>query len=115
MPLREEAQIINQLKLTKIDKLLLLIANYAGNFTKRVNHLKWTISKKCSFLRVYFREDMVMLTILYRNKIVIFDTPLWNESSLQLVKRREIPFDQTPQVISILSTGELMTGNSQVT
>jgi len=30
MPLREEAQIINQLKLTKIDKLLLLIANYAG-------------------------------------------------------------------------------------
>ena len=55
-----------------------------------------------------------MLTILYRNKIVIFDTPLWNESSLQLVKRREIPFDQTPQVISILSTGELMTGNSQV-
>ena len=57
---------------------------------------------------------MVMLTILYRNKIVIFDTPLWNESSLQLVKRREIPFDQTPQVISILSTGELMTGNSQV-
>ena len=114
MPLREEAQIINQLKLTKIDKLLLLIANYAGKkstyIAKRATQIKIRFSE-----RMYFREDMVMLTILYRNKIVIFDTPLWNESSLQLVKRREIPFDQTPQVISILSTGELMTGNSQVT
>ena len=113
MPLREEAQIINQLKLTKIDKLLLLIANYAGNKSTycKASHP----NKKIRFSeRMYFREDMIMLTILYRNKIVIFDTPLWNESSLQLVKRREIPFDQTPQVISILSTGELMTGNSQV-
>ena len=114
MPLREEAQIINQLKLTKIDKLLPLIANYAGKkstyIAKRATSIKIRFSE-----RMYFREDMVMLTILYRNKIVIFDTPLWNESSLQLVKRREIPFDQTPQVISILSAGELMTGNSQVT
>ena len=114
MPLREEAQIINQLKLTKIDKLLLLIANYAGKNLRILQNEP--LQKKFRFSeRMYFREDMVMLTILYRNKIVIFDTPLWNESSLQLVKRREIPFDQTPQVISILSTGELMTGNSQVT
>ena len=114
MPLREEAQIINQLKLTKIDKLLPLIANYAGKKSMYIAKRATQIKKRFSE-RVYFREDMVMLTILYRNKIVIFDTPLWNESSLQLVKRREIPFDQTPQVISILSTGELMTGNSQVT
>ena len=115
MPLREEAQIINQLKLTKIDKLLPLIANYAGKKSTYIAKRATQIKKIRFSERMYFREDMVMLTILYRNKIVIFDTPLWNESSLQLVKRREISFDQTPQVISILSTGELMTGNSQVT
>ena len=47
MPLREEAQIINQLKLTKIDKLLPLIANYAGKkstyIAKRATSIKNTI------------------------------------------------------------------------
>ena len=54
------------------------------------------------------------MTVLFRNKILVFNAPLTANTTKppDLIKQRELHFDQTPQTFSILQTGEIMTGGA---
>ena len=63
-----------------------------------------------SVVTFMYRDDTIVLTILFRNKLVVFDSNFW---PVELVKRKEITFDVTPQVTQILSAREVITGSAQ--
>ena len=66
--------------------------------------------------KIFFSENILVVTVLFRNKIIVFNATLMPQQTKQpeLVKQRELYFDQTPQTFTILKTGEIMTGSSQV-